>query len=80
MDNSDNAKLTFLGASPIIFVTTIAYTIPIIIINHFLKPIFEIHFIPNKIIITLAIFLLCVGIPLYLITFKVLKAAYKKKN
>ena len=61
MNNSDNAKLTFLGASPIIFITTIAYTILIIIINYFLKPIFEINFIPNKILITLAIFLLCMN-------------------
>ena len=80
MNNSANAKLTFLGASPIIFIATLAYTIPIIIVNHFFKSIFEIHFITNKILITLAIFLLCVGIPLYIITFKLLKAAYKKQK
>lgn len=80
MVNSDNAKLTFLGASPIIFITTVAYTIPIIIINHFFKPIFEIHFIPNNILIIIAVFLLCVGIPLYLITFKLLKTAYEKQK
>ena len=80
MTKSDNDKLTFLGASPIIFILTIVYTIPIIIINHFLKPIFEINFIPNTIIMTLAIFLLCIGIPLYITTFKVLKAAYKDQK
>lgn len=80
MYNSDNRKLTFWGASPIIFIITISYTIPIIIINHFLKPIFEINFIPYKILITLAIFLLCLGIPLYITTLKVLKAAYKKQE
>ena len=80
MGNIDNTNITFLGASPIIFASTIVYTIPIIIINIFFKPIFEIHFIPNKILITLGIFLLCVGIPLYIITFKALKTAYKKKQ
>jgi protein-S-isoprenylcysteine O-methyltransferase Ste14 len=80
MNNRDNQKLTFLGASPIIFMTTILYSIPIIIINHFLNPIFEINFIPYKILIAAAIILLCVGIPLYMTTLKVLKAAYKKQE
>ena len=80
MNNSDNKKLTFLGASPIIFITTIVYTIPIILINSFFKPIFEIPVIPNKILITLAIILLCIGIPSYIITFKVLKDAYKNQK
>ena len=78
MNRSDHKKLTFLGASPIIFIITISYTIPIIVINHLLQPIFEINFIPYKILIAVAIILLCIGIPLYMITLKVLKAAYKK--
>ncbi len=60
--------------------TTISYTIPIIIINHFFKPIFEIKCIPKKILIVAAIILLCIGIPLYMATLKVLKAAYKKQK
>jgi protein-S-isoprenylcysteine O-methyltransferase Ste14 len=80
LNNSDNKKLTFWGASPIIFVFTILYAIPIILINHFSKPIFEIYFIPYKILIALGIFLLCLGIPSYVITLKVLKTAYKKKE
>ena len=80
MNNSGNDKLTFLGASPIIFIITIVYTIPIIIIYHFLKPTFEINFISYKVLYTLAIFLLCIGIPLYIRTFIILKAAYKKQE
>ena len=80
MNTSDNNKLTFLGASPIIFITTMAYAIPIIIMNHFFKSLFEIHFIPDNILITFAIFLLCIGIPLYIKTFNILKAAYKKQK
>ncbi len=80
MNSSDNKKLTFWGASPIIFTITIAYTIPVIIINYFLKPFFEINFIPYKILITIAVFLLCLGIPVYIIIIKVLKAAYKKRQ
>jgi len=80
MNNSENKKLTFWGLSPIIFIITILYTIPVIIINYFRKPIFEINFIPYSILITLAIFLFCIGIPLYIITLKVLKNAYKKQE
>ena len=80
MNDSENEKLTFWGSSTIIFIITILYTIPIIIINYFMKPIFEINFIPYSILITLAIFLLCIGIPLYIITLKVLKNAYKKQE
>ena len=80
MNNSDNKKLTFLGASPIIFVTTILFTIPIIIINHFFKPIFEIKWIPKKVLMVAAIVLLCIGIPLYMATLKVLKKAYMKQE
>lgn len=78
MNNSDNEKLTFLGASPIIFIITISYTIPIIIINHFSKSIFEINFIPYSFKIVLAIFLLIIGVPSYIITLKLLKTAYQK--
>ena len=80
MINSDAEKLTFWGASPIIFIATILYTIPIILTNHFLKPVFEINFIPNKILATLAIFLLCIGIPIYITTLKKLKVGYKKQE
>ena len=80
MKNRDNEKLTFWGASPIIFIITISYTILVIIANHFLKPVFEINFIPNEILRTLAIFLLCLGIPLYITTLKVLKKAYKRQE
>ena len=80
MNNSNSKKLTFWGASPIIFIITILYTIPIIIINYFLKPVFEINFIPYKILVAFATFLLCIGIPLYIITLKSLKTAYKKKE
>jgi protein-S-isoprenylcysteine O-methyltransferase Ste14 len=50
-----------------------------VIINHFYNPIFAIPFIPYKILKPAAIVLLCLGIPLYIATLKVLKAAYRKK-
>ena len=80
MINSKAKKISFWGASPIIFIATILYTIPLIFTNHLLKPVFKIIFIPNKILVILAIFLLCIGIPLYITTLKQLKAAYKKQE
>jgi protein-S-isoprenylcysteine O-methyltransferase Ste14 len=80
MNNSDNRKLSFWGASPIIFITTILYTMPVIYINRLLKPAFKINFIPDKILDALAVFLLCIGIPLYILTLKKLKSAYKKQE
>ena len=78
--NGDHKKLTFWGASPIIFILTISYTIPIIILNHFLKPFFKMSVIPHKILIAAAIVLLCIGIPIYIITLRLLKSAYEKKE
>ena len=80
MNNGSRHKLTFLGASPIIFVTTIFYAIPIIILNHIFRSVFEFRHIPGNILIGAAIVLLCIGIPFYLTTLKVLKTAYKKRK
>ena len=80
MNGSDSKKLTFWGASPIIFIITILYTIPVIIINYFLQPAFKISFIPYNILLVIAVFLLCIGIPLYITTLKVLKTAYRKRQ
>ncbi len=73
-------KLTFWGASPIIFFLSIVYTIPVIILNYFFKPFFEIIFIQYRILVFAAIVLLCLGIPLYFITLRILKTAFKKKE
>lgn len=80
MDSSNNRKLTFAGASPIIFFTTVAYTIPIIVINHLLKPMFALDFIPRRVLIIVAIILLGLGIPLYFITLKILIAATRRQE
>ena len=37
------------------------------------------NFIPHKILISVAIILLCIGVPLYITTLRALKAAYKKQ-
>jgi len=79
MGIDENKKLTFWGASPIIFIISILYAILVFVVDHSFKPVFEIAFIPHKILAAGAIFLLCVGIPLYLMTLKALKTAYKKK-
>lgn len=76
----ENKKLTFWGASPLVFIITILYAIPIIIVNSWFNPVFEITFIPYKILAAVAVLLLCVGIPLYVTTLKALKTAYKKKE
>ncbi len=78
--NSDNEKLEFKGASPIIFFTTIAYAIPIIVINHFLKPMFALNFIARRVLIAVAILLLCLGIPMYFITLRILIMAYRRQE
>lgn len=80
MSVDENRKLTFWGASPIVFIITTLYAIPIIIVNCFFKPVFEITFIPYRILVAAAIFLLCVGIPSYIVTLRVIKTAFKKKE
>lgn len=80
MKKGDHKKLTFWGASPIIFIITISYSIPVIIINHSFKYILEINFIPSKILLVIATLLLCIGILIYIATLKVLKAAYKNQE
>ena len=52
----------------------------IIIVNHLFRANFEINFIPYKILIALAIFLLSTGVPLYIATLKALKVAYKRQE
>ncbi len=80
MDNPIDKKLTFWGASPIIFLFTILYSIAVITINYFLKPVFQIDFIPHNILITLAFVLLGIGIPFYFITLLTIKNAFKQKK
>ena len=80
MNFFESKKLTFWGASPIIFLMTILFAIPIAIVNYFFKSVFEMNFIPNKILMIIAILLLCLGIPSYIITLKILKVAYKKQE
>lgn len=80
MNKDKNKKLTFWGASPIVFIMAILYAVPVIIVNHLLNPVFEINFVPYKILVAAAIFLLCVGIPLYIVTLKALRTAYRKKE
>ena len=78
MDKEKNKRLTFWGASPVVFMMSILYAVPVIIANHFLKPVFEIDFVPYRILIAAAVFLLCIGIPLYIVTLKALRTAYRK--
>ena len=68
MNNHEDKKMTFWGASPIVFLITILYSIAVILIDYFLKPIFQIDFIPHRILITLAVVFLSFGIPSYLTT------------
>jgi protein-S-isoprenylcysteine O-methyltransferase Ste14 len=78
MYDGDHMRLTFWGASPIIFALTIIYAILIFIIDHLYGSIFEIDFIPNRVSIALSIALLCIGIPLYIMVLKGLRAAYRR--
>ncbi|KPK72135.1 hypothetical protein AMJ87_05555, partial [candidate division WOR_3 bacterium SM23_60] len=68
------------GASPLIFFSTTAYAIPIIIINYFLKPMFALDFIPRRVLIIVAIILLCLGIPLYFVILRILIKAHKRQE
>ncbi|KPL10315.1 MAG: hypothetical protein AMS26_21640, partial [Bacteroides sp. SM23_62] len=80
MKGHDSKKLTFWGTSPIIFALTILFAIPIAIVNYYYKPIFKIGIVPYKVLIIIAFLLLVTGIPLYLKTLMVLKAAHKKQE
>ena len=80
MKGHDSKKLTFWGTSPIIFALTILFAIPITIVNYYYKPIFKIGIVPYKVLIIIAFLLLVTGIPLYLKTLMVLKAAHKKQE
>jgi len=72
--------MTFWGASPKIFVMTILFVIPIAIINYLFESMFEIDFVRYEILRIIAIILLCIGIPSYITTLKILRAAYKKQE
>ncbi|MBN2159422.1 MAG: isoprenylcysteine carboxylmethyltransferase family protein [Spirochaetes bacterium] len=74
--SNNKIKITFWGASPIIFIITILLAIPIIIINYFYKTIFEINFISYNKIVILAIILLSIGVPCYIYTVKIIKNAF----
>lgn len=80
MNKNKLKELTFWGASPMIFLLTILFAIPIVIINYIFKSNFRISFIPYQVLIILAIILLSVGIPCYLYTAKKLKNAYKEQK
>jgi len=80
MNNQDDKKPTFWGASPIVFLFTILYSMAVILINYFLKPVFQIDFIPHRFLITLALVLLAAGIPPYFMTLLALKKAFKQKK
>jgi protein-S-isoprenylcysteine O-methyltransferase Ste14 len=72
MNNKNSKQMTFEGASPIIFITTILLSIPIIILNYIFRPIFEISFISYTLVQIIAILLLCIGIPVYMYTLKII--------
>lgn len=72
--------MTFKGASPIIFFATIAYAIPIIVINHVSKPMFALDFISRRVLIGVAVILLALGVPLYFIALRVLMTAHKEQK
>jgi len=80
MDNNKVKELTFWGTSPIIFLLTILFAIPIVTINCIFKSNFKISIIPHQVLIILAIILLCIGIPFYIYTAKKLKNAYKEQK
>ena len=79
MINRESKKLTFWGASPIVFLLTILFAIPVIFLDSCFDPVFDMDFIPGWVLRTIAILLLCAGLPLYFLTIKELKAAYRKK-
>lgn len=79
MNNNKEKKLTFWGTSPIIFLLTVLFAIPIVMLNYIFKPNIEISFIPHQVLIILAIILLCVGIPLYIYSKKIEKCVYRRK-
>jgi protein-S-isoprenylcysteine O-methyltransferase Ste14 len=80
MENNKIKELTFWGASPIIFLLTILFAIPVVSINYIFRSNFKISFIPHHVLIILAIILLCAGIPFYVHTAKKLKNAYKEQK
>ena len=80
MDNGDEKKLTFWGASPVIFLITILYAILIVTVKCFFNSIFKISFIPHQVLKILSIILLSVGIPSYIYTARKLKIAFKEQR
>ena len=80
MDNGDDKKLTFWGASPVIFLITILYAILIVTVKCFFNSIFKISFIPHQVLKILSIILLSVGIPSYIYTARKLKIAFKEQR
>lgn len=75
MMNNSTKKMSFWGASPKIFLFTIIFSIPVVILNILYKSVFEINFISGNALNILAVALLIIGIPLYINLGKKLKAA-----
>lgn len=80
MNSNRVKKLTFWGASPIIFLMTIFFAIPVIVVNGLFRSVFNLSFVPNQVLVISAIMLLATGIPAYVHTAKQLKISFKQQK
>ncbi len=77
---TNEKKMKFEGASPIIFLVTILASIPIIAANYTWKSYFEIQIISRNALMIIAISMLVFGIPLYAATIKKIKKGFKEEK
>ncbi len=80
MSNSNKNERTMLGASPLIFLFTFLFTLPLVVLNIIYTQMFEITFIHYNYVVLIASLLLVTGVPLYLIIGKTIKKAFAERK
>ncbi len=74
----NNKKISIWGVGPKLAIITTIYSIFIIIIDFYAKPLFLIKLLPQFIFIIIGVILLIIGIPYYLLSNKTINKAYKE--
>lgn len=75
--NVDSGKMSFEGASPLIFGLTIVYSLPVIVSTILLWQTFQVRLVSRLALVVLGALLLLAGIPLYLIVLREITSGFK---
>ncbi len=70
-------KMSRWGTGPIFTALSISYGAVILVISHSFYPFFQIKFIPYWLFVILGVFLIAIGIPLFIVSVIIVSRAYK---